>query len=248
MMALSFVVVCEAAADFTTASNIVDRIVCQSIDWIEPEIIVHLRTYQGAESARPFLLWKEITERSRGARVRHGGHFEGQPGKADALVARRALQTIRLKLSNIAAVLLIRDLDDQPERRTGLEQARNESDLKDQIVIGLAEPMRECWVLAGFEPLDDLENSVLEALRKELKFDPREKAERLTAKHDHEIRSPKRVLNRLTRNARDREAVCWNDAKLDTLRERGRDTGLAAFIQEVEERIVPLFSRRGLSQ
>lgn len=244
-MALSFVVVCEAKADFVTAAGLIDNVVCRSNPWIEPEFVIQQRDYLGIEPGRPYLLWSEITERSRGVRVRHKGHFNGVPGKADALAARRALHTIKLSMKEVDAVFLIRDVDNQPERREGLEQAREESGRPSQIVIGLARPMRECWVLAGFEPLDDLETAALEELRIALKFDPREQAHRLTARKDHETRSPKRVLSCLTRGNHDREAACWKDAKLDVLRQRGTATGLAAFIREVEERVAPLFGRRG---
>ena len=37
-MALSFVVVCEARADFLTSSELADRVLCESIDWIDPEV------------------------------------------------------------------------------------------------------------------------------------------------------------------------------------------------------------------
>ena len=42
-MALSFVVVCEARADFETASDLADRVICELIDWIEPEMLHHHR-------------------------------------------------------------------------------------------------------------------------------------------------------------------------------------------------------------
>jgi hypothetical protein len=48
--------------------------------------------------------------------------------------------------------------------------------------------------------------------------------------------------------ARAREAQCWTHAALATLRERGADSGLAAFLDEVEQRLVPLCGARSPQQ
>jgi hypothetical protein len=141
-------------------------------------------------------------------------------------------------------VLLIRDDDRETDRRKGLEQARDDSDLRDRIVIGLAHCKRECWVLAGFDPVDALEESLLDELRPELGFDPRTTAHELAAKHDADKRSAKRVLGILIRDVEGREARCWEQAPLQTLRDRGQKTGLTDYLDEVRERLVPVFTGR----
>jgi hypothetical protein len=243
-MALSIVVVCEARADFVTAKGLIDRVVCDSVEWAEPEHVAYSRTYRGLEGARQFALWREIDRRAKDVGLGFKGHFNGRPAEADAIMAWRALLLIRLQVPNADAVLLLRDVDDQPRRRAGLEQARDDSILSSRTVIGLAQTKREAWVLAGFEPANDIELEALSKIRQELGFNPCEHAERLTAKHDHDKLSAKRVLGRLTIEDPDREAACCQTAPLDVLRDRGGETGLAAFIQEVEERIVPLFGWR----
>jgi hypothetical protein len=108
------------------------------------------------------------------------------------------------------------------------------------VVIGVAHLKRECWVLAGFEPANDHEQARLEAIVRDLTFDPRLHPERLTAKGDGELRSAKRVVRFLTGSA-EREEDCWLLTPLARLRERGQQTGLTAYLDEVEERLVPLF-------
>ena len=51
-MALSFLVICEARADFLTSSDLADRVLCESIDWIETDLLEHYRAFDGARSGR----------------------------------------------------------------------------------------------------------------------------------------------------------------------------------------------------
>jgi hypothetical protein len=139
------------------------------------------------------------------------------------------------------ALVLIRDQDDQPERRAGLEQARSQDHSGIVIVVGLAIVERECWVVSGFEPQDEVESARLESERQQLGFDPRLRSHDLTAcKNDLAPRSPKRVLRQLSVGDPDRERRCWCQTALATLQERGGENGLAAYLKEVRERLAGL--------
>ncbi len=242
---LVFVVICEAAADFRTATGLVERAVADGVDWIEAGQTEHFFRWQGEDHQYPFWLWPKIDDRARQAGIRVQGHFDDEPGAADARIARRALnylRSVRQDGQQIDGILLIRDDDGDRDRGVGLEQARKAvPDLSDRIVIGLAHHKRECWVLGGFVPVDERETTLVAELRKQLSFDPIIESHRLTAKADHEVRSAKRVLGRLTGDDWDRQAACWEQTPLVTLRERGEASGLAAFLAEVEGRLVPLF-------
>jgi len=50
----------------------------------------------------------------------------------------------------------------------------------------------------------------------------------------------KSYLERLTQGNFDREEQCWIKTDLDILKRRGEETGLTQFIDEVEERLLPL--------
>lgn len=192
-MALTFVIVCEARNDFLTASELVDRVVCGSVEWIEPEFLDSLRDYSIPTGDEPFLTWKRVKGLAKESRLLPRGLIDGRPGDLDAQQTRRALYYIESNWPKVDGILLIRDDDRLVERRSGLEQARAASSLRERIVIGLAHTKRECWVLAGFEPIDEKEQELLVELRRELGFDPCIKAEELTAIHDHDKRSAKRV-------------------------------------------------------
>jgi hypothetical protein len=239
-MPLSLVVVCEARADFETASVLADRLICESIDWIEPDSLDYHRRYDGHDSDRPFLTWARLEELAKEASIRPRGFIEGQPADLDAAQAQRALIYIKAKLPATEAVLLVRDDDREKVRRRGLEQARAASSMRECIIIGLAHTKRECWVLAGFEARNDQERDLLAEVREELGFDPCTRAEELTAKHDHDKRSAKGVLKRLVQSNHEREASCWKHTPLQLLRDRGESTGLRDYLDEIQKRLVPL--------
>lgn len=247
--AYSLAIVCEAAADRETAAGLADRVLCAEVGWIEPEGLDSHRQWRGLEASEPHLLWREVRDRARhfGHTV-HGvkahGHFSGRPGAPDALAARKALLLLMSAAERPDAVVLVRDSDGDLQRRRGLEQAREGSDWPFEVLIGMAHPMREAWVLAGFEPASDAERSTLEELRRELGGDPCEHASSLTARAEEAPRSAKRVLARLTRGDRDRERSCWTEGDLAILQSRGAATGLADFLEEIRARLVPLFAGR----
>ena len=247
-MPLAFAVVCEAAADFRTATGLVERIICDQVEWVEDHLLAACPLWCGPDQTRPYLLWTEVSRLANEAKIPPiRGHFDGRPGEPDARTALRVLRLLK-KLRNsgrpLDGVLLLRDDDRDTRRRAGLEQGRDaEHELRDRVVIGLAHCKRECWVLAGFDPTNPGENERHAAVQAELGFDPRTSAHQLTAKHDTDKRSAKRVLGTLTQDDADREATCWGKAPLTTLRERGQETGLAEFMDEIVSRFIPLFHR-----
>jgi hypothetical protein len=247
--ARSIVVICEADADQRTACGIVDRVLSQSVDWMQPELLDALREWRGLTKNEPFLAWKNLHARADAANIRINGLFGGEPGAPDAFIARRALALLTTQGErNIDAVLLLRDSDMDTRRHKGLEQARAQTSGLGPIIIGVAHPKREAWVLAGFDTATEDERSRLEALRRELGFDPRLHAEELTATKHGAKRDAKRVLSELSQDDHQREVVCWTEAPLEQLEARGEATGLADFIQEVREQLVPLWTGRPATQ
>jgi hypothetical protein len=143
----------------------------------------------------------------------------------------------------IDAVVLVRDSDDQHERRDGLNQARAASTIANRIVIGLAIPERETWVISGFNAENDDERDTLQAETQNLGANPCLRSHELTAcKDDQAMRSPKRVLAALTKGDWNRQRRCWTMTDLAVLERRGQRNGLADYLKEVNERIVPLIT------
>jgi hypothetical protein len=240
-MTQRFAVVHEAEADFHTATELADRVLVEAIDWLDDQMLTHQREWVAQEARGQRLTWKAIPELARQAGIRAHGHFDGQPGEPDAAAARRAILYLRATIPDLKAILLIRDQDDQFERRVGLEQARTQDHSGTVIVVGLAVVERESWVISGFEPQGEAEMKRLEAEQRNLGFDLRRRNHELTAcKNDTARRSPKRVLRVLSGDDRSRERDCWTNTPLDLLRERGQENGLAGYLHEIRDRLARL--------
>ena len=244
-------VFCEAPADFRIASELVDRMLRESGPaWlgdlleVAPEAV---RSWHGDSDERTFFDIHKLDAYARrlSVRVPHG-HFDGRPGRAGAAMARTVFAILRKLVQNgtvVDAVLVMWDMDDRPaERRMGLEQARSEATkwAVFRIVFGCPNAMREAWVLGGFDPEGDQEEQCMKELRRELGFSPNEEAHRLDASDEQARRSAKRVLRQLTGGDHQREARCWNQTPLATLRKRGGETGLRAYLDEITQHLVPL--------
>ena len=96
-----------------------------------------------------------------------------------------------------------------------------------------------------FEPKTKQEKENLGAERERLSFDPVCSAHLLTAREHGAKKDAKRVLEALIPKdenpKREREQSCLVDTSLSTLLERGVQTGLTAYLQEIRERLVPIF-------
>ncbi|WP_437282130.1 hypothetical protein WME90_16665 [Sorangium sp. So ce375] len=247
---------CEAQADFRTTSALVDRVLREEgPDWVADLLPSHPEAvFQWAQDGpgRDFFdIHKLDLYRRQLGNVRFPqGHFDGEPGAPGAQMARNAFTIVRELVrrepsTGVDAVFLVWDMDDQGDlRRRGLAQARAEASrwAPFRIVLGCPDPMREAWVLAGFEPESDEERARIDELRRELGFSPCDEAHRLHAKDEQAKLSPKRVVRFLTADDFEREMRCSTKAPLDQLRERGLASGLRAFLEELKEHVVPLCS------
>ncbi len=239
-MSHRFAVVAEAAADHRTATDLADRVLTEAIDWLDEHLVIHQREWV-IDVASERLTWKRMRKLAEDAGIEAEGFFAGEPALPDAQAARRALRYLRATVPELEAVLLIRDRDDRADRHDGLEQARREDHEGLVIVVGLAVVEREAWVISGFEPQSEAEQATLDAERQTLGFQPHEQSHQLTAcKADYAQRSPKRVLRQLSGGNHDRERTCWQVTRLDVLRDRGKENGLAAYLDEVRTRLAPL--------
>ena len=238
--AYEFGVVCEASADRYASCLLADRVLVDSIDWLDEELLDMQRQWQGRTQAEPFLRWASVgVEAKRQGLKGLFGHFGSNPGEPDALMARRALLLFVNSEPKPQAVMLIRDSDADDRRRIGLEQARSESPWPFEVVIGVAEPKRECWVIAGFNAREN-EVEALRAVEQRLSFHPVRDAHRLTAREHGAKNDAKKALDELTSGNPEREHECLRDTPLETLQSRGEHVGLTQFLAEVRERLVPV--------
>ncbi|MBD2665719.1 hypothetical protein B6N60_04477 [Richelia sinica FACHB-800] len=252
---VEFIVIVESGADARTATKLAERVLKEKLDWLDDDSLKYYFRWTGLESGAEYSCWRDIKKIVDDAKKQlkyheHrylGHHSTGIPLKADGAASLKVLKLVRFlqKTRNIKSVLFIRDLDNQLERREGLEQARLQHinlTPKLEIVIGAADPKREAWVLNGFIASNN-EQAILENIKNQLNFDPCIESHRLRSTSEKEperIRNVKVVVEQLTGKDMEREKKCWEETSLEVLRARGIHTGLTAFLQEVEERLVAM--------
>lgn len=254
---IELIVIVESSADARTATALADRILVEKIDWLEDEQLQYVFRWSGLQENTEHSCWKDINKivenfkQSLGFRPpRYLGHAKDGALKADGAASKKILNLVSFiqKTRQIKAVIFIRDLDNQPERRAGIEQARSEHidrQPKLEIVIGTADRMREAWVLNGFIASNQEEKRVLAEITGKLTFNPCEDSHRLrsiSCEEPDRIKNPKIVVEQLTGGDMSREKQCWEKTSLEILRERGVHTGLAAYIHEIEERLTRIIS------
>lgn len=253
---IEFIVIVESGADARTATKLAERVLREKFDWLDDDSLQYYFQWTGLEEGKEYSCWRDIIKIIDDAKsqikykpARFLGHdSKGVPLKADGAASIKILNLVRFLQKNrqIKAVIFIRDLDNQPERKKGIEQARSEHINKTpqlEIIIGAADPKREAWVLNGFIASNQEEEQILEEIKNKLSFDPCIESHRLRATSEKELermRNVKVVVEQLTGNDMEREKQCWEDTNLKHLRERGVDTGLTDYIQEVEERLAAI--------
>lgn len=244
---MRLILIVEARADADAASILADRVFIEGdADWVDAETLPSLREWTGIEPKTQYTRWAGLGQLATQHRIKAHGRGLGPDGAA----ARKALLLViqaHTQDDRIEAVVLVRDMDNQPERRTSIETARAElaDKLAFQVAIAAPDAKREAWILHGFEPHNDNEKTLLTDERERLGFDPLTNPERLRGDHrknaDQEDRDMKLVVERLTQGEYDRERQCLEDTPLSILRTRGQKTGLADYLDEVEARLLPLF-------
>jgi hypothetical protein len=181
--------------------------------------------------------------RERGGFQIQRGKFEGTPGENAAKLGRKAfaigLELRRKQGGKLDAILLLMDMDEQPERRKGLEQARNEAHSKEPavaMILGCPSESMEAWVLASLR-LDTPEGQArLKACmaKHRLSTNPCEQAQLLSHK-ENVPRSSKQILATLIQNNPEEPELSLRTAPLSLLRQRGAQSGLANFMDELEQ-------------
>ncbi len=119
-----FAVAVEDRGHFAAATRLADRVLVDALPWCDG-ILDTMRRWGTGPDERP---WHSLTKSYRAARERGlkiWGHFDGEPGLSDASMVRAQLlifQADQVEGEQIDAVVLARDLDDDPERALGFQQ------------------------------------------------------------------------------------------------------------------------------
>jgi hypothetical protein len=191
-----------------------------------------------------------LAQIERNLRPAHGfkmarGHFNQRPGEPAAKQGRQAIHlagVVHRKAPLSAAVILI-DMDEEPPRKNGLEQARQEAarqGLGFAVLLGCPSESIEACLLAALEPRTRQEEERIKEIRdaRNLDFDPLEQAHRLSHK-EGVPKSSKEILALLTQDDLRRQEEGLRRTEQDLLRSRGHGSGLTDFLDEVAQHLAP---------
>ena len=255
----SWVMFCEAAADHRTAATLIDEILAlRGSPWVAAQLVDAPDTVRAwwpdaaTFDQRPWFDLHGLNALATKLGIRRShGHFQGAPTEPGARMVdtiARVVRRMREGGAPLEAVVLVWDMDrDGTARRSGLTQGASQWNAGGHtplaLVLACPDPMREAWVLAGFEPETDAELTRATALRQQLGVDPVLHAERLDASDRHASKHPKQALHALGVTTWERERRCLairDEPALEGLCDRGARIGLADFLRAVIATLLPL--------
>jgi hypothetical protein len=237
---------CEDNGHFTTVTTLVDAALVSAHGWLDG-VVAACRSWRGVH---PGEQWYKYDSDDAfdvspividGQRIAPRGYVRGERLKPEASMWRKVLLSFCHAKPRPEVVILARDLDGNSDRRAGLVQVRDGLLWPFKIVFAGPQPEVEAWLVSGFEPQNENERRRATAVRNDLSFDPTTESHRLTS-HPNDARTDaKRVLELLCGGEPDRRDACLQDRSI--LRSRGSKNGARAFLDEVDQQIVPVFGR-----
>lgn len=239
-------IVAESEGDLPWVCGLADRVLCEEVDWVSPEVIDAYRVWCGHQGRSWMDLhsaWKEARSRS----LRCYGRFDGEPGAVDAHMFRAIFLLFLFDDETPDAVVVCRDVDGDEDRIRGFEQASrgpvvwgSPQPWPFEVIAAMPKPEIEAWLIAAFSPQIEEERSALAGARRRLGFDPRLQSERLTSRGPEDKKDAKRVLEEISCARPERVRASWESASLADLTQSGQGCGLAAYIGEVRAKLVPI--------
>lgn len=254
-MELRILLCAEDILNATLARDICDRVVAERAneEWLRelwsPAHIESQRYWTGLDddtwwSDRPRCEREaDLLDISANIRIKETGRKKAFHGVAGLAFRTTKMAAWRQPRPDI--LVLAGDTDGQEDldrlRKAGVAGA-NES-----LPVLVAEPIREAeaWIVAGFEPHNEAERDRLKQVQKELGFDPTSQPERMMSTITGDKRDSKRIckfllgIDHISPNAK-RAKICWLDTPLETLIQRGERTGLADYIRQIEQVLLPM--------
>jgi hypothetical protein len=239
-------IACEDHGHFSVVTRLVDDKLVLAHAWLDG-VIGNCRSWRGIDENSSWYKYDAgdaydlRSVNINGNCIARHGHILGQRLRPEASMWRKVLLLFCACEPRPEVVVLVRDMDGYSARRSGMTQVRDGIMWPFKVVVAAPQPEVEAWRVAGFVPSGEQERTELEAVRRDLSFDPTTESHRLTSHPNDASTDAKRVLTRLCGNDQERRDACLADRS--RLRERGRDNGLREFLDEIEQRIVPLFGR-----
>lgn len=247
---LQWVVVAEHESDAKFITDLADRFAQEPAHGLEEWLRDNLDTYRqwrtdGDEGK--CWTWTRIKDVARRRGLHIHGYRKQHPGVEEAEILKAIVLISNGGRARLDGLLLHRDTDAKEDRKArwrASAKAYCASSLQAKsrfgLCIALTHPETEAWLLAAVEPVSEAGKEALDKLTKDLGFDPRLRADELNPRRETTPQgipiktSTKRVLDELLSNEGISRESCWKDAPFDRLNERGQNTGLVDFLQDIE--------------
>lgn len=236
----------ESEGDAKLITALVDRVLIEDVAWVRETFeacresledgLSPCRNFRGI-AGEPYLDLHNASDRARERKLRIYGKFNDEPGADDAFMARATLFLFADEDEPPKAVIITRDVDRAPNRAKGFSQAAQSYDWNFKILVALAEPEIEAWLIAAWAPEDSSERERLKELVDELDFNPCKNPERLTSKKETDKKDAKRILKLLTKSKTD-IIDRWKTTRLEQLESNGAACGLGPFIRDIRETFI----------
>ena len=110
-MPCRFLVVCEAEADFRMVTRLVERVICEAVDWMDDDLLRSCPIWSSVDPGTPFLKWSRIKDvAAREGLPRLRTELGDRAGQFDGPNAKRVFQLFkrwRYQQKEIHGVLLV---------------------------------------------------------------------------------------------------------------------------------------------
>jgi hypothetical protein len=240
-----FALAVEDAEHHAAVTRLTDRVLEEQIEWFTPETRDAIRGWRPEGPLNPYWKVTSAAENARSLNLPLRGHFEGKDALEAAMYRAQLLlfQHAHVHGRPIHVGFIARDTDHKP-RKEGAKRAVESQRWPFAVVLAFPHPEVEVWSIAVYQPsTSDAAERVAE-LKRRLGFSPVEHPERLSSTVAGAAADAKRIRDILYADGEAR-AVDWIEIDLRDLREHGRSCGLADFLDQVQDVVVPLMTGQG---
>lgn len=228
----------ESSPDAALVRDLGDRVLSGAVEWTRDNLDA-CRAWAGIDG-QDYVDLHRIKVLAKAKKVKAHGRFGDEAGQPDSVMARKLFLLADLESPKPSMVVVVRDADNQADRRLGFEQAAKDRDWPFKAVLALATPEIEAWLLAGLFGDARYQHEATKC-RSELGFDPLQRPEKLSSTSGNQ-RDTKSVLDRIEPN-RDVARSLLVECPLEALRSL-RDCGLGPFIEDFEVACRHVFEAR----
>lgn len=231
-----FALAAEDKEHHAAVTRLTDRVLEAHIDWFGPEI----RGWRAESPLDPYWKITGAVDDARKAGLSPRGNFSGK-GSLEAIMYRAQLllwQRAHVAGQRLDVGFLARDTDRKP-RREGAQMAVESARWPFRVVLVFPHPEIEAWSIAAFRPTTRGAAARVAEMAVQLGYSPIEHPEHLTSTVAGGSADAKAIRDALFAGDAD-WLERWVEVDLDALRERGKNCGLADFLDEVRRVVVPL--------